>query len=182
MIIFDLDGTLADCEHRRHLVDPCHENANVFQVCTNYNIYHFQKDRYPEERVIWKPDYKKFNELCYLDKPIEPVMDLFMTYRTRCKIWSGRCESVRDETIVWLYQHTMIPTNYLNSILKMRPIGDFTPDEQLKERWLEETYEETKWGRRTPIEYVFDDRPKVIDMWRRHGIFVFDCNQTGNRF
>ena len=22
MIIFDLDGTLADCEHRRHLVEP----------------------------------------------------------------------------------------------------------------------------------------------------------------
>lgn len=31
MIIFDLDGTLADCEHRRHFVDPS-DNPDYHQV------------------------------------------------------------------------------------------------------------------------------------------------------
>jgi len=29
---------------------------------------------------------------------------------------------------------------------------------------------------------VFDDRKRVVDMWRRNGIWVFDCNQSGQEF
>lgn len=34
MIIFDLDGTLADCEHRRYFVDP---SKNPDYTCYHYN-------------------------------------------------------------------------------------------------------------------------------------------------
>lgn len=60
----------------------------------------------------------------------------------------------------------------------MRPIGDNTPDDQLKERWLDEHIV----GSGKQIDFVFDDRPKVVRMWRRRGIFVFDVNQSGKEF
>lgn len=61
--------------------------------------------------------------------------------------------------------------------LKMRPIGDSTPDDVLKEKWLDEALKEGK-----NVEFVFDDRPKVVRMWRRRGVFVFDVNQSGEEF
>ena len=46
--------------------------------------------------------------------------------------------------------------------LKMRRKDDHTPDDQLKEQWL----------MAEPVfpDMVFDDRNKVVNMWRRHGI------------
>ncbi len=62
-------------------------------------------------------------------------------------------------------------------MIKMRPIGDSTPDDVLKERWLDEALAEGK-----QIDFVVDDRPKVVRMWRRRGVFVFDVNQSGKEF
>ena len=62
--------------------------------------------------------------------------------------------------------------------LKMRPIGDNTADDQLKERWLDEHLAQG----RNPIQFVFDDNPNAVRMWRRRGIFVFDVNQSGKEF
>ena len=90
------------------------------------------------------------------------------------EIWSGRSEAVRLKTLLWLDNN--LP-NTRGFPLKMRPIKDNTPDDELKEKWLDEALAQGK-----TIEYVFDDRPKVIRMWRRRGIFVFNCNQTGDEF
>ena len=102
-------------------------------------------------------------------------------------IWSGRDESVRDKTIAWLVRHVS-PNfelkKYQNS-LKMRPSGDNTPDDVLKEKWLDELIcsQSIGWGyMRHPVDYVFDDRPKVVRMWRRRGIFVFNCLQNEGEF
>ncbi len=184
MIIFDLDGTLADREHRLHFVDP-YKNP-TYEFFPKNNDLGWKEGWYcnlsysPHFGMPWKPDFKSFYEACDQDTPIKSVCRLFeeLDFNNEIQIWSARCESVRDKTKQWLCENTA----YIDHKLKMRPIGDFTPDEQLKEKWLEETYQETKWGRRTPIEMVFDDRPKVIRMWRSHGIFVFDCNQTGKEF
>jgi hypothetical protein len=71
----------------------------------------------------------------------------------------------------------------------MRPIGDNTPDDQLKERWFNEynanlwpklekdTPEGKVFSRKDPIDFVFDSQPASIKMWRRHGVFVFNCSQ-----
>ncbi len=64
----------------------------------------------------------------------------------------------------------------------MRLIGDNTPLHELKEKWLDDTFEEHKFGRKTPITMVFDSDPQSIEMWKRCGIFVFDCSQTGKEF
>jgi hypothetical protein len=170
MIIFDLDGTLADCEHRRHFVDST--NVPILGVGETFDY----KD-------LWKPDWQAFYQTCDKDKIISPTRCLFdftgmNGHFHNIQIWSGRCESVREKTEAWLKNYSFAyACHQFDIILKMRPIGDFTPDEQLKERWLDEAIAEGK-----TIDFVFDDRPKVVRMWRRRGIFVFDCNQTGKEF
>ncbi len=156
MIIFDLDGTLANCEHRRHFVtDP--RNCGDWQ-----------------EARCWHPDWKSFYEACDKDEPIYCVFKIMFNLDEPYQIWSGRCESVRDKTEKWLckYMHkSEIPE------LKMRPIGDYTPDDQLKEKWLDEVIASGE-----TVDMVFDDRKKVIEMWRSHGIFVFDVSQGKGDF
>lgn len=179
MIIFDLDGTLANCEHRRHFVQRPH-----CYHCGNNESYGDMVGCYcMKEKFI--PDWKAFYEACDQDKPISSTVFLWNNYeveialeRANLQIWSGRCESVRGKTLDWLEKNLFHSSrNWLDSILKMRPIGDCTPDDELKERWLDEAIAEGK-----KINFVFDDRPKVVRMYRRRGIFVFDCNQTGEEF
>jgi hypothetical protein len=165
MIIFDLDGTLANCEHRRHFVE---KNDGKLRCGEN-----------------WKPDWDAFHEACDKDTPIEPVLDVFIhltqgePFNHDVQIWSGRCESVREKTLKWLVNLTGYCEDYRywERRLKMRPIGDSTPDDILKEKWLDEALSEGK-----KIDFVFDDRPKVVRMWRRRSIFVFNCNQSDEEF
>jgi len=166
MIIFDLDGTLANCEHRRHFIDSSIPHANREQA-----------EEFIRSGCKWKPDWKAFYESCDKDKSIDAVISTMkrLSPHKEVKIWSGRCQSVRDKTIDWLYRKIPFycPLSWFDKNLKMRAIGDFTPDDILKEKWLdEELLKENK------IDFVFDSCAKSIKMWKRRGIFVFDCNQN----
>ncbi len=188
MIIFDLDGTLADCEHRRHFVDRdkaaekgiCYEEIEITFGGVQNGPWVLTND----PCRLWKPDWKAFYEACDQDKPIYPIWYMFhrAAQCSEVEIWSGRCETVREKTIHWLMNQCPLKPTYWDkeswkSVLKMRPIGDNIPDDQLKERWLDETI-----AKGISVEFVFDDRPKVIRMWRRRGIFVFNCCQHDEEF
>lgn len=181
MIIFDLE-TLADCEHRRHFVDSrkAYDTGNYFydgyyEDCPIYLRHNVTKEK-------WKPDWKAFYEACDKDLPIEPVVRMIKSVfgwdyydkQEDVHIWSGRCESVRKKTEDWLDKHNIA---FIRDNLKMRPIGDSTPDDELEERWLDDAIADVL----KPI-MVFDDRPKVIRMWQRRGVFVFNCCQHENEF
>ncbi len=204
MIIFDLDGTLADCEHRRHFVDPSYRDDCYYHLPATLTQSEgwYYKDVllmcYPPKAKKFIPDWKAFYEACDKDIPIQPVIELWnqqisLGMMGVHQIWSGRCESVRDKTEKWLDKNLLC---FEPKQLKMRPIGDNTPDDQLKEKWLDE-YIASMWPklpaptqdnqkeiycRKDPIEYVFDSDPKCINMWRRRGIFVFDVNQHPGEF
>lgn len=197
MIIFNLDGTLADCEHRRHFVDPsyrddcyCHFPATLEQSeGWFYNDVFLMSD--PPKAKKFVPDWHSFYDACDKDDPIESVIEIWndkisLGMMGSHQIWSGRCESVRDKTEKWLYKHLIC---FQPNQLKMRPIGDNTADDVLKERWLNERCADLITAQiegRNPsghdIDFVFDDRPKVIRMWRRRGIFVFNCCQHDGEF
>lgn len=123
MIIFDLDGTLADCEHRRHFIDP--EKAGCYECGEkNSGMWAYDIGRF------WKPDWKSFYECCDRDTPIIPVIDIYKRYWQSpipLYIWSGRCESVRQKTLDWLDTHVEIShfksKEWFDEHLKMRPIG-----------------------------------------------------------
>src|SRR5258708_2120615 len=102
----------------------------------------------------FKPDYKSYNESCDKDEPIKPNIHI-LEYIGQGKeyghetpsvdyndiqIWSGRCESVRKKTEKWLKKNVAHYSPY-DFILKMRPIGNYMPDDVLKEMWLDEHLE-----------------------------------------
>jgi hypothetical protein len=108
--------------------------------------------------------WRRFFAECHKDPPNIPVIRTLQALRWDwydIHIFSGRSDEVREQTVNWLegfsvpYQH-----------LRMRPAGDFTADEELKRQWIEE-YDLNQ------ILCVFDDRAKVIAMWRQLGLACF---------
>jgi phosphoglycolate phosphatase-like HAD superfamily hydrolase len=144
-IIFDLDGTLADISHRRHLVSGHRsEWSEFFRQCVN--------DR-PKLEVI-------------------KVFRLLQKSGAHLEIWSGRSAEVRHGTRKWLTDNVFDgswmwdePEHPYYVRLLMRPVNDYVPDDVLKERWLNEALNEG-----LTIDMAFDDRQKVVDMWRRRNI------------
>lgn len=135
IVIFDLDGTLADIDHRRHLVR--------------------------EKPKRWRA----FFEASVHDRPNVPVITAYRAFQRsgldyRLWIFSGRSDIVRPQTERWLAEHVGAYDQ-----LRMRREGDHTPDEVLKRRWVEPV--------RHRVLCVFDDRNKVVAMWRSLGIPCF---------
>jgi hypothetical protein len=185
MIIFDLDGTLANIDHRRHFVDASYRDDCYLHVntTTGKNSWYYM-DRIltsePPKPMMFIPDWKSFYEACDKDIPNEPVIDMWnnrisLGMMGVDQIWSGRCESVRKMTNEWLNKNLLC---FEESQLKMRPIGDSTPDDQLKEMWLLDLM--ILEGKK--IDFVFDDSETCCNMWRRRGIFVFNCCQHDREF
>lgn len=138
-IIVDLDGTLALDDHRNHLLH--------------------QPDG--------KRDWDAYFALCGADAPNEPVIELCraMFYRGYfIRIFTGRSDSVEDETRKWLDVHDV----QFDS-LTMREKSDRTDDHELKPSWAE-TY-----GGRDSILFVVEDRERVVHSWRSRGYTVFQC-------
>lgn len=174
--IFDLDGTIALIEHRRHLVE-----APLIE-CVRDNL---DKDRKPQKVVIkgskayvrdpdFKPDWRGFFAACVNDEPNTPVIDILLHLYGAgmdVRIWSGRSAEVRRETVNWLSAHTELDCAVIESMLLMRPAGDFTPDDKLKADWFRDII--TRQGLRPYVVGIFDDRQKVVDMWRANGIACF---------
>ena len=76
-------------------------------------------------------------------------------------IVSGRDDITRPQTIAWLKKHG-VPYDSL----VMRAHGDYTPDDVLKDSWFYDSDLDD-------VLMVFDDRQKVVDMWRARGLTVF---------
>jgi hypothetical protein len=134
IIVFDLDGTLADGTHREH---------------------HLHK----------RPkDWETYFALCHLDAPCGPLVD---TYRALLgdghfvEIWTGRIAETRVATEEWI-KANLGPTP---DRLRMRPVGDRTDDNELKRLWLAEAR-----AAGDQVILVFEDRRRVVEMWRAEGI------------
>lgn len=135
-IVFDLDGTLANIEHRLHFINGP------------------------------KKDWPAFFRACVHDVPIPPLVQLcqqLILAGNRVEIWSGRSDMVYAETVAWLSRHlNRHAIGY--AALRMRKDGDYRADQIVKAEWLE-AMSHNEWP-----DLVFDDRKRVVDMWRAHGI------------
>ena len=142
-VIFDLDGTLADIKERRTLATK--EGGKI--------------------------DWPKFfdpNNIS-LDKPNTPVIESFKALQKAgymMVIFSGRSDATREETEKWLSKYGIT----YDKLLMRSGTGDgmFTPDDRLKEDWLNQEFPD-----KSQILCVYDDRDKVVNMWRRNGISCF---------
>lgn len=140
LFIFDLDGTLANCEHRRP----------------------FLKIKTDKRR------WERFYTSCRDDLPIKAVVDTYNLLPSSVDRWvfSGREESQRLATMDWFRQVGMIR---MPDAMLMRPTGDSTEDHVLKQSWLDLMFDED----RARLVAVYDDRNRVVEMWRKNGIQCF---------
>ena len=146
-VIFDLDGTLADITKRREMSTK--ENGKI-----DWDIFF-------EPNNIW------------FDLPNEPVITMaqLLNERHRIVIFSGRSKATKDETKRWLKKFD-VPFD----VIKMRPTSNewkFMPDDELKQHWLDTLFPDDK---KNGILCVFDDRQKVVDMWRRNRVTCFQVD------
>lgn len=144
LYIFDLDGTLALIEHRRHMLEW-------------------------ETRDKWR----HFYAACDKDAPNASVIVTMEHLReSGAEVWifSGRSDEVRDKTVVWLSQNTSFYEHELNGpVLTMRAAGDYTADDVLKKQWLDSMLDDD----RRRLVAAFDDRDRVVQMWRANGVPCF---------
>jgi phosphoglycolate phosphatase-like HAD superfamily hydrolase len=118
----------------------------------------------PDGKIHWGKFFDPQN--IQLDEPNIPVIEAFKAMKNagnRVGIFSGRDSISRAETKQWLADNGIEP-----AFLRMRPQGSFTKDDILKKQWLDE---ELEMGNK--ILCTFDDRDKVVKMWRDNGIVCF---------
>ena len=153
LIICDLDGTIANIEHRLHYIKGP------------------------------KKDWDSFTKACVDDEPYKDVIaildSLALGMGSGCNVcgaverefyfFSGRSEVVRKETEEWLKKHVPI-TEDRDWELYMRKEGDYRPDTTIKYEMMYEL-------KITPDDVlcILDDRQVVVDMWRQEG---FRCLQV----
>lgn len=143
--IFDLDGTLAFNQHRQHFLD------------------------------VSPRKWKEWNEACVNDEPNFPLFHIMRTAPGTKLIMSGRDEAVRPQTEQWL-RHAGVsqwrgvgpaPEGFYEQMY-LRPTGDRTEDTELKKGWWQE--HKHVMGRRYQHVVVFEDRKRMVDMWRGLGV------------
>lgn len=156
--IFDLDGTLSLNEHRQHFLA--------------------QKPK----------DWDSFYELCdkdFLNIPIASVWERFaedlrfiLTGRTEEITKNDKVINIKDKTIRWLKDNGL---EWYDG-LYMRQKNDFRDDVIIKSELFKKLKEDLPKKHNTTLSQhsviVFDDRQKVVDMWRKIGLV---CCQVATR-
>lgn len=142
-VIFDIDGTLADCSHRLHYIT---------QKPKDWDSFFGQVDK---------------------DRPITEIRDLafacLISDQFKVIFCTGRPEKTRKATLKWLENQGLIKITIENLDAKdrlfMRKDKDHRPDDEVKQDLLKEI----RAAGYNPI-VVFEDRSRVVEMWRRNGI------------
>ena len=145
IILCDLDGTLADCSHRLH---------------------HIQPKPYQEgdgEKMVSEKNWSAFFAASGEDTPVDHMLKLLSAInREQFEVWitSGRSDECRPQTEIWLRTFRV---KYDRLI--MRKAGDHTDDGILKPSWLSDgTIPKDR------VLLAFDDRDRVVKAWRDTGI------------
>jgi hypothetical protein len=141
-VVVDLDGTLANVDHRTNLVKRA------------------------------KPKFDTFFKLCHKDKVNEWCKQLILSLVARgfkvC-IVSARPLSTEKMTAQWLVDNGL--DNEGITLRLLRGDRDYTPDVELKRKWLRSLTTVSK----KDILFVVDDRQRVVDMWREEGLVCLQC-------
>lgn len=152
LFVFDLDGTLANIDHRLRFIKSDKAGYEV------------------------KPRWDLFFQACVSDTPIQWAIDLINTlYRngrtsattSEVLILTGRNEVVRKETEEWLKRYSV-----LYDYLHMRPKNNYEPSHVIKAKMLEDFLRDKDFQ----VQFIVEDEQKVVDNWRKLGYNVLQCN------
>lgn len=121
--------------------------------------------------VTSKPkNWPAFQALAHKDGIFEPVAVLARSLATlahRIILCSGRGEQERPVTEAWLAKHQIT-----HERLYMRAEGDYRADDIIKGELLDKMLQD---GFRPEI--AFDDRDRVVALWRRRGLICAQVNE-----
>lgn len=106
LVVFDIDGTIADNSHRQHFLEGTPDWHSFFINCVHDTPIRSTLD---------------LLEL-YLKDP-----------SSRVELWTGRPEWCRKLTTKWLYDNN-VSIEHVDDI-KMRPNTDFKPNWKIKQGW-----------------------------------------------
>jgi uncharacterized HAD superfamily protein len=87
---------------------------------------------------------------------------------------TGRNEAFRKLTLDWFFRYDIHV-----DVLLMRPDGDFTSDHELKPAMLQEHFGGSKEEVLRKVQFVLDDRDKVVDAWREYGLPCWQVRPGG---
>jgi FMN phosphatase YigB (HAD superfamily) len=146
-VIFDLDGTLCNVDHRRPLVTGK------------------------------KKDWPKFLSLCENDTPNQWCVKLVHMYAYppagyRIIFVTGRGKEYEEVTRAWIYRYLGWGTIQNRYAIYMRPENDSRPDDEIKKeiylRDIEPFFD---------VDVVVEDRDRVVKMWRSLGLTCLQCSE-----
>lgn len=151
VVVCDIDGTIANIKHRLKYAKGEDKNWKTF-----FSLVHLDVPRFEVARLVIDSLKKNDAKLIFV---------------------SARPETIRPETEKWLKEnilaHPEIAERYL--CLLMRKQNDKRDDTEVKN----DIYKKYLSAQR--VVEVFDDRPKVIRMWRELGLNVTDVG-NGEEF
>lgn len=139
-VIVDIDGTIANGDHRVHYIQPKEKGE--------------------------KKDWGRYFSLLHDDKPHLDIIWMVKTlHAAGCKIviCSGREDRTRDKTVIWLDEVAGLAGIYEK--LYMRPLNDYRNDAIIKKELLDQIRADGY----DPF-LVIDDRDRVVAMWRDEGL------------
>ena len=155
LVVFDLDGTLADVTHRLHYIRP---NPPIDPV-TGKKV---------------KRRFDLFHHACVDDGVVEPVAYLYRQFVANPDVTvivlSGRDAATLDKTKQWFVDNDLPMPD--DMILKN---GDQHARDVDQKRAIADQLER-RYGRK--IDMVFEDRQRVVAMWKERGTFVMDVLQS----
>jgi hypothetical protein len=169
LYIFDLDGTLALIEHRLHFIQrpslKCYD-------CGGANRYNCVQCS--DLDAGFKANWCGFFAACKDDQPNAPVIQTMQALRAagaEIWIWSGRSDECQVDTKDWLAKHCGAKFGgwLTPEAFRMRKAGDYRDDVVVKSEWLSEL----EPPERKRLTAVFDDRARVVQMWRDAGVTCF---------
>jgi hypothetical protein len=110
--IWDIDGTIANCDHRLHWI----------------------KDK--------PKNWKAFHAALHRDTVIEPTASilklLWNSSSYRVIFCTARGEECRESTVEWIAENLHFNEDDVNEVLFMRPANDFRPDYEVKRELLDQ--------------------------------------------
>lgn len=140
--IIDIDGTVAKIGSRIELLKQTPKNWDLFYAD------------------------------CFQDEPIKNMIELVKTLSLNYDIvfCTGRRDSVRGLTQIWIEKHFGQLFNYRN--LLMRKSNDKRSDTEVKPELLE-----THGYTIDNVAFIIEDRSKMVDKWRELGFTCLQCDK-----
>lgn len=158
--VFDLDNTLADCEHRAGFLEKQPRDWDSFYEACDGDIpivgaievlYALHKQHHAIE--IWTGRRNRVDSYSVMQKTLE-WLDKYRIQVGMCVLGDGKIVSVSVDS-----------SRDAVSVLRMRGESDHRADSDVKRDWLHALRDDG-----FDVDLVFEDRQRVVDMWRAEGV------------